>query len=249
MIIPALDLIDGKVVRLFQGDYGQQTGYEFNPLSQFIAYENAGAQYLHLVDLTGAKDPNKRQLEFIRTLVTKINIPLQVGGGIRTLEDIDQLLSCGVDRVVVGSKAILDPPTVAEWLLSFGAEKIVLALDVNIDPTGTAFVAYNGWQNRSLMTIEEVINFYIPYGLKHILCTDISKDGTLLGSNVEFYSDLYKKYPNLAIQASGGIGSLEDIQAVYATKISGLIIGKALLEHRFTLEEAILCWPNESSLV
>lgn len=244
MIIPALDLINGQVVRLHQGDYQQQTNYSNDPAAIFQSYQQQGAQQLHLVDLTGAKDPAKRQIPLLKDLINCVSIPVQLGGGIRTEHDVEALLNAGANRVVVGSTAIKSPEEVQCWFQRFGADKLVLALDINIDSQGTKYVAIHGWQENSNLTLEEAINLYRPYGLKHILCTDISRDGTLAGSNTALYSELTQNYPDIAIQSSGGIGSLDDIRALRPTHVSGVIVGRALLENKFTVTEAISCWQN-----
>lgn len=245
MIIPALDLIEGQVVRLFQGDYGQVTEYKVNPSEQFNLYHQAGANWLHLVDLTGAKDTSARQLSLIKTLLDSTPANIQIGGGVRTEKDVADLLEAGAQRVVVGSTAVKDPELVKSWFTKFGAEHIVLALDVNIDENGVRKVAVSGWQEDSGVTIEALIEDFQTVGLKHVLCTDISRDGTLAGSNVQLYVDLCKQYPDVAFQSSGGIGSLDDIAALKGSGVAGVIVGRALLDGKFTAEEAFECWQSE----
>lgn len=244
MIIPALDLIDGKVVRLHQGDYAKQRDYDDNPLIRYQQYERDGAKLLHLVDLTGAKDPSARQISLLKALVACVNVPVQVGGGIRTEADVKSLLDAGASRVVIGSTAISQPEMVKTWFERYGADSIVLALDVRIDKQGKKWVAVSGWQENSLYTLEEIIELYQSVGLKHVLCTDISRDGTLTGSNVELYTEISQRFPDILFQASGGIGNLQDIAALPASGVAGIIVGRALLEGKFTLKEAISCWQN-----
>jgi len=244
MIIPALDLIDGTVVRLHQGDYAQQRDYGNDPLPRLQGYAAEGAEVLHLVDLTGAKDPAKRQIPLIKTLVAGVNVPVQVGGGIRTEEDVAALLAAGVARVVVGSTAVKSPEIVKGWFTRFGAEALVLALDVRIDAEGVKQVAVSGWQENSGVSLEELIETYQSVGLKHVLCTDISRDGTLAGSNVSLYEEVCARYPQIAFQSSGGIGGLQDIAALRGTRVRGVIVGRALLEGKFNVTEAIQCWQN-----
>lgn len=245
MIIPAIDLIDGKVVRLYQGDYAQTTEYQYDPLDVVKKYADAGAEYLHIVDLTGAKDTSKRQIPLIKSMIATGLMKFQSGGGIRTKKDVDDLLSAGIERVVIGSLSVSERETVADWFREYGADAIVLALDVNIDVQGNKFVATHGWQNDSGVSIDELIQFYRTVGLKHVLCTDISKDGTLAGSNESLYSELVNEYPDITWQASGGIGQLSDIQNLKPTKVQSVILGRALLEGIFTLEEAIQCWQDD----
>jgi len=244
MIIPALDLIEGSVVRLHQGDYGQQRDYGNSPLPRLQDYQAQGAQVLHLVDLTGAKDPAARQIPLLKQLVAGVSVPVQVGGGIRTEQDVEALLAAGVSRVVVGSTAIKNPELVQQWFTRFGADALVLALDVRIDDAGNKHVAVSGWQENSDSTLEQVVEQFLPFGLKHVLCTDISRDGTLAGSNVELYREVCGRFPQVAFQASGGIGGLEDIAALRDTGVKGVIVGRALLDGKFTVSEAISCWQN-----
>lgn len=244
MIIPAIDLIDGKVVRLYQGDYGQKTEYSADPQGRFDDYVAQGATQLHLVDLDGAKDSTKRQLTVIRKLLANTKAPVQIGGGVRTEQDVIDLLDAGANRVVIGSTAVKDPATVAGWVEKYGADKIVLALDVNIDAQGQRKIAVAGWQEDSGVTIEALLAHYLPVGLKHVLCTDISRDGTLQGSNVVLYRDLAAQFPQINWQASGGIGGIADIDALKGSGVGGVILGRSLLEGKFTVKEAIACWQD-----
>lgn len=245
MIIPALDLIEGQVVRLFQGDYGQVTEYKVKPAEQFNLYHQAGANWLHLVDLTGAKDTSARQLDLIAKILASTPASIQIGGGVRSEQDVIDLLEAGAQRVVIGSTAVKQPELVKAWMEKYGAEKIVLALDINIDANGVRNVAVSGWQEDSGVTIEALLADYLTVGLKHVLCTDISRDGTLTGSNVELYVDLCKQYPQVQFQSSGGIGSLADIEALKGSGVAGVIVGRALLDGKFSAEEAFSCWQSE----
>ncbi|MEQ4670629.1 MULTISPECIES: 1-(5-phosphoribosyl)-5-[(5-phosphoribosylamino)methylideneamino]imidazole-4-carboxamide isomerase [Providencia] len=244
MIIPALDLINGNVVRLHQGDYAKQTDYGNDPLPRLQQYEQQGAKLLHLVDLTGAKDPQKRQITLLKKLLAGVSVPVQVGGGIRSEEDVKALLEAGATRVVIGSTAVTQPELVKTWFERYGGEAIVLALDVRINQQGVKEIAISGWQENSNLSLEQAIEMYQPYGLKHVLCTDISKDGTLTGSNVNLYQEISQQYPDIALQASGGIGCLADIAKIPSSGAAGVIVGRALLEGKFTVAEAIECWQN-----
>lgn len=245
MIIPAIDLIDGQVVRLYQGDYNQKTTFDLPPLAQLQSYEAQGAQWLHIVDLTGAKDPLKRQIALITTLVEGLNASIQVGGGIRTEAQVAELLAIGVKRVVIGSLAVKEPELVKSWFVKYGPEAICLALDVNINEQGHKIVAVSGWQSGGGKSLESLVDIYREVGLTHALVTDISRDGTLTGANTELYQELAQAYPAIQWQASGGIATLDNVQAVHDSGAAGIIIGKALLINQFTVEEAIQCWPNE----
>ncbi len=244
MIIPAIDLIDGAVVRLYQGDYDKKTEYKLDPVDVVHTYADDGATWLHIVDLTGAKDTSKRQLELIRRMVDTQRMQFQAGGGIRREQDVAQLLEAGVSRVVIGSLAVKEPQLVKQWVTKYGPDAIVLALDVNIDEDGNKFVATHGWQQSSGVSLETILNDFAEVGVKHVLCTDISRDGTLQGANVELYKEMQQAFPDIAWQASGGIGGLSDIEALRPASVGGVILGRALLEGKFTVKEAIACWQN-----
>ncbi|MBK4765227.1 MAG: 1-(5-phosphoribosyl)-5-[(5-phosphoribosylamino)methylideneamino]imidazole-4-carboxamide isomerase [Pantoea sp. Brub] len=245
MIIPAIDLIDGKVVRLYQGNYNQQFNYSKNPLKYLQYYVKQGANIIHLIDLTGAKNPDNRQIVFIEKLLNNINIDIQIGGGIRHSKDIKTLLSIGVNRVVIGSMAVQQIEQVREWFIQFGSDSIILAIDLFIDEFNSQKVAIHGWQKQTDLNLDNIIKNFKSVGLKHVLCTDISRDGTLKGPNVDLYKMLTKKYPNISFQSSGGVRSLQDIKLLSKSGVHGVIIGRALLENKFTLSEAIQCWQKE----
>ncbi|WP_299789015.1 1-(5-phosphoribosyl)-5-[(5-phosphoribosylamino)methylideneamino]imidazole-4-carboxamide isomerase [uncultured Shewanella sp.] len=244
MIIPAIDLIEGQVVRLYQGDYAQKTTFDLSPLSQLKAYESQGANWLHIVDLTGAKDPNARQTRLISGLVAGLDANIQVGGGIRTEAQLAELLEIGVKRVVIGSLAVKETELVQSWFKKYGADAICLALDVNINEQGEKIVAVSGWQSGGGKSLESLVEAFKPYGLKHALVTDISRDGTLKGANTSLYREIATTYPDIDWQASGGIATLDDVAAVRDSGADGIIIGKALLIENFSVTEAIKCWPN-----
>jgi len=241
MIIPAIDLIEGSVVRLYQGDYEQKTEYKLDPIDVVHSYADQGAKWLHIVDLTGAKNTSKRQLELIGKMVATGRMHFQVGGGIRSEADVKQLLDIGVKRVVIGSLAVKEPELVKGWITKYGAEAIVLALDINIDDSGNKFIATHGWQENSGVSIEALLENFLSVGAKHVLCTDISRDGTLQGANHQLYTEMTKQFSSVGWQASGGIGNLTDIAVLKPTKVSGVILGRALLEGKFTVEQAIEC--------
>ncbi|MBN24033.1 MAG: 1-(5-phosphoribosyl)-5-[(5-phosphoribosylamino)methylideneamino]imidazole-4-carboxamide isomerase [Alteromonadaceae bacterium] len=244
MIIPAIDLIEGSVVRLYQGDYEQKTQYELNPIDVVNGYADQGAKWLHIVDLTGAKDTSKRQLKLIGDMVATGRMQFQAGGGIRSEQDVAQLLELGVKRVVIGSLAVKEPELVKGWVTKYGSEAIVLALDINIDEQGNKFIATHGWQENSGVSLEALLEDFLSVGAKHVLCTDISRDGTLQGANHQLYSEMAAKFPTIEWQASGGIGNLDDIEVLKPTQVSGVILGRALLEGKFTVEQAIARWQG-----
>ncbi|AIN47319.1 1-(5-phosphoribosyl)-5-[(5-phosphoribosylamino)methylideneamino]imidazole-4-carboxamide isomerase [Candidatus Palibaumannia cicadellinicola] len=246
MIIPALDFIDGTIVRLHQGDYQQQRSYGNNPQRRLHDYLLQGAELLHLVDLNGASNPLARQIPLITSLLSYCTpAQVQIGGGIRSIADVEALLKAGANRVVIGSIAVQQPQEVQQWFKHFGPDVLVLALDVRIDVDGKRWVAINGWMEDSGVMLEEVINqYHHRVGIKNILCTDISRDGTLSGMNIELYQSLCSHWPSIAFQSSGGIGSLDDIAKLRHSGVKGVIIGRAFLEDKFTVAEAIACWQN-----
>ena len=245
MIIPAIDIIDGQTVRLFKGDYNQTTYYEQTPASLVEDYARNGAKLIHIVDLQGARDIDQRQLSLIGELSTSTDALIQTGGGLRSEKDVTELLEAGASRVIIGSLAIKKPEMVSTWVKNFGSEQIVLALDVALGEQGQKWLPTQAWQLGGQVLLEEVLDQYLDVNIQHILCTDISRDGTLQGSNHQLYSELQKKYPQLTWQASGGIGSLQDIPRVAQSGVAGIIVGKALLDKKFTLKEAQSCWLAE----
>ncbi|QOI11354.1 1-(5-phosphoribosyl)-5-[(5-phosphoribosylamino)methylideneamino]imidazole-4-carboxamide isomerase [Blochmannia endosymbiont of Colobopsis nipponica] len=245
MIIPALDLIENKIVRLNQGCYTKQYHYDQEPIFYLQNYFNQGAKFIHLIDLNGARNPTKRQIFLLKNILThNKQIKFQVGGGIRSLEDIKNLLDMGANKIILSSIAITKPQIVKQWLKYFGAKTLILALDIRINNRGERLIAINGWQKTSKFKLEEIIEQYNTMGIKHILCTDISRDGTLSGSNINLYTDLCKTWSRISFQASGGIHNLEDIKNLKKSGVQNIIIGRAFLEKKITVMEAIKCWQN-----
>ena len=243
MIIPAVDLINGKVVRLCQGKFNEKTTYAYDPIHLLESWVEQGATQLHLVDLDGAKDTSHRQTILIEEILKNVNAQIQVGGGIRSDSDIEVLLNAGANRIVLGSVAVTHPDSVKAWIQRFGSNAIVLALDIRLI-NEIKQVATHGWQQLSTLALEDVLNIYKDTGLKHILCTDISRDGAFEGSNIALYKQLTNTFPDILWQASGGVTDLKDIIRLQSTKVSGVIIGRALLEEKFTFMEAQQCWQN-----
>ncbi|BFI95917.1 MAG: 1-(5-phosphoribosyl)-5-[(5-phosphoribosylamino) me thylideneamino]imidazole-4-carboxamide isomerase [Rhodanobacter sp.] len=238
-VIPAIDLRDGRVVRLKQGDYAQQTTYADDPRAVAQSYADAGARRLHLVDLDGARSGNLDNLAVIEA-IARDGLQVQAGGGVREEADLQRLFDAGVARVVVGSVAIRDPERVAGWLQKHGAERFTLALDTRcIDGRWTLPSA--GWIETETRTLDELAPWYAARGAHHLLCTDIARDGMLAGFNLDLYRHLAETVPQLAVQASGGVRSLDDIRAAREAGARGVILGRALLEGRFTVAEALAC--------
>ncbi len=235
IVYPAIDVMDGKCVRLYKGDFGRQTTYSNSPEKVAKQFRRQGAKWLHLIDLDGARSPDNRQLKTIEGIVKGSEMHVQTGGGIRSVEEVANLLSIGVSRVIVGSLATKEPELVKSMFAKFGSEKICLAADVQIRDD-EYFVAVSGWQELSTIPLRSFINDYLHVGLKHVLCTDISRDGTLKGCNVDLCNSIQDEFPGIALQASGGVGSLNDLREL---KTAGVIVGKALYEGNFTLVEAL----------
>lgn len=241
MIFPAIDLMDGGCVRLFKGDFDQRTDYAASPMDVVRSYADQGAQWVHIVDLDGARDGNAAQTELIIKLARHSGVKVQTGGGLRDMAQIKRLLEGGVERVVIGSLAVSNPDKVKGWMEALGASKFCVALDVEFDERGTPFPTLKGWTEKSAKTLWEVIDLYQNTGLETVLVTDISKDGVLQGSNVALYDQIQDRYRDLDVITSGGVGSLDDVRALKAITPYGIIIGKALYENKFTVAEAIAC--------
>lgn len=251
MIIPALDIIDGTIVRLYQGNYHAQSKYG-NPISILKQYIQQDVTMIHLVDLTGAQNPENRQTILINELIkitSSFGVKIQVGGGIRNITEIETLLKLGANRIVLGSVAIIQPKIVKKWFEHFDPDSLVLALDIHVHSKKNRKVSIHAWQQETNKQLEEVIEDYNTIGLKHVLCTDIKKDGTLLGSNIDLYKSICRSWPNILFQASGGISNLTEISQLKCSGVNSIIIGRAFLEKKFTIHEAISCWQNASSLV
>ncbi len=233
-IYPAIDIKNGQCVRLYKGSYDHVTVYETDPLNMAEQFVENGAKYLHIVDLDGAKEGKSINLDKIIEIKNKFNLIIQTGGGIRTYEQAKNVLSKNIDRIIVGSLAVSNPSKIKRWINEFGPEKIVLALDVRNEK-----LAVHGWQTESHLTLWSLLDDYANSGLKHVLCTDIDKDGTLTGPNFDLYKTCVEKYPAILFQASGGISQLNDLSQLKTIPVSGVIIGKALYENKFSLSEAL----------
>jgi phosphoribosylformimino-5-aminoimidazole carboxamide ribotide isomerase len=248
LLIPAIDLRNGRCVRLFQGDFGAETRYEHEPHELLLRYREFGAPWLHVVDLDGAKDGVLANRSVIVALASQKAVKLQVGGGVRSPAVIDDLLRNGVERVVVGSAAVQRPEEVAEWLTRFGSERICLALDIRIDSGDEPRVRTHGWKEGTAISLWEAISRF-PAGLvKHVLCTDIERDGAMSGPNLNLYRTALSRFPRLSWQASGGVRHAADLAALAQIGVAAAVSGKALLEQRITPEELRPFLPDASSL-
>nr|WP_314437721.1 1-(5-phosphoribosyl)-5-[(5-phosphoribosylamino)methylideneamino]imidazole-4-carboxamide isomerase [uncultured Brevundimonas sp.] len=238
LIYPAIDLKDGVCVRLMHGKFDQVTQYDEQPAARLTAFVAEGAEWIHVVDLDGAEAGQAMQHELINQLAKAIDVNIQSGGGVRSRDDVSKLLASGVDRVVIGSLAVTRPDEVAEWLADFGPERITLALDVKIED-GVPVPALKGWTQSSGVDLWTALDRYPKDAAKHVLVTDVGRDGALTGPNLELLAEIRRRRPDLVLQASGGVSSLDDLSAVKTLGCNGAIVGRALYENRFTLPEAI----------
>ncbi len=231
-IFPAIDLYSGKAVRLFKGDYDQMTVYSNEPLEVAKKFEASGAKFLHLVDLEGAKDGKPGNLDTIRKIVENTNLFTEVGGGIRNIETAKAYIDSGVDRIILGTAAVKDEEFLKEALSLFG-DKVAVGVDLK-----DGYVAIKGWTEKSELTADAFLSEMEALGVKTVICTDISRDGAMQGSNNELYKTLSEKY-SIDLIASGGVSTIEDIKALTAMNLYGAIIGKAYYIGAIDLKEAI----------
>lgn len=232
IILPAIDIIGGRCVRLSQGDYNQQTQYEATPVDMVKQYVAHGFKRIHVVDLDGAKASSPQNLDTLSELAAVPGAEIEWGGGIKSVEALGAVLDAGAKYAVVGSVAAKQPELFEQWLRMFGPERIVLGADVR-----EGRVAVNGWQEEMDVTIDDLVDRFLKYGLSQVICTDISRDGMLQGPATELYVRLQKKYPKVDFTVSGGISSMADIHALKATHLRRVIVGKAIYEGRITLDE------------
>ena len=238
-IIPAIDLLDGQCVRLLHGDFTQCKVYAMDAASLADTYADEGAQWLHVVDLAASRDGQKADIQPLLNLLGKAKQAVQTGGGVREKTDIRLRLDHGAERVVIGSLSVTEPEAFCGWLKEFGSDRLVAALDVRMDEDGTPWPRTHGWTRGSERTLWQLLDFYADQGLKHVLCTDIGRDGAMSGPNLGLYRELSVRYPALCVQASGGVSGLRDIRRLAETGANSAITGKALLEGCFTVAEAI----------
>ncbi len=236
-VIPALDLLGGRCVRLYQGDFNQVTVYDENPVDLARRYRDAGMHRLHVVDLDGARSGEPGNLDLIAELIGDLGLAVQIGGGLRDLERVRTLLDTGASRVVIGSAAVTDPQMVIGWINELGAERVIPAFDVKLNQQGEPVVQTHGWTKNSEQTLWELMDCYAGTGAMDFLCTDISKDGTLAGPNVELYASCTERCPQARIIASGGVAGVDDLIALKRTGAAAVVTGKALLDGRLQLEE------------
>jgi phosphoribosylformimino-5-aminoimidazole carboxamide ribotide isomerase len=239
-IIPAIDLRGGRVVRLRQGDFGRMHEFEHDPVALAQSYVDAGADWLHIVDLDGARAGHLVQTELIAR-IAETGVYVQVGGGVRSHQDVESLLSLGVARVVVGSAAIRAPDAFAPWLGEFGTDRICLALDLRCAADGRWFPAVDAWRSESDADFAKLLNAFVCAGLRHALSTDIAQDGMRGGPNLALYRELASRWPEIAWIASGGVRDRADVEALRATGVAACVAGSALLDGTLHLDELAAC--------
>lgn len=238
---PAIDVREGRVVRLRQGDYARETRYAEDPFALAMAYADAGASWLHLVDLDAARSGGYTLEPLLRRIAEDGRLRVQTGGGVRDADAIEAMLRAGAARVVVGSLAVREPERVAAWMRDYGAERIVVALDTRQDEGGVWRLPIHGWTERAEADLDTCLHRYRAAGAKHLLCTDIARDGMLLGPNLALYRDILARGDGFALQASGGVRDAADVAAARAAGCAGVVLGKALLEGRLCMAEALAC--------
>lgn len=231
-IIPAIDIIDGKCVRLTQGDYGQKTIYNENPLEVALAFEGAGLQRLHLVDLDGAKAGAVKNWKVLESIASKTSLVIDFGGGIKKEEDVKVVFNSGAALATIGSLAVKDEATFVQWLAAWGADKFLLGADVKDEK-----IAVAGWLETTDINIYDFIAKYLQNGIQQVFCTDVSKDGLLQGPSVELYKNILTQFPALHFIASGGVATVDDLYELKQIGCKGAIVGKAFYEGRITLKE------------
>jgi phosphoribosylformimino-5-aminoimidazole carboxamide ribotide isomerase len=252
-IYAAIDVRNGCVVRLRQGDYAQETRYADDPLAVATSYAERGAQWLHLVDLdaarTGGYTLAQRRIDagdsadtpLLASIKSETSLRVQTGGGVRNENDVEAILAAGADRVVIGSLAIREPARVIDCLRIFGAERIVVALDARQAIDGRWMLPYHGWTEAGTVELKTLIEHFAENGLRHALCTDIDRDGMLSGPNIDLYRSLRRIAPTLALQASGGVRDIADVNAVREAGCAGVVLGKALLDGHLDLADVLAC--------
>ena len=231
-IIPAIDIIDGKCVRLSEGDFNRKKIYNSNPVEVAKSYEDAGLQYLHWVDLDGAVQGKPANLKVLEKIAAATNLKIDCGGGIKTDEDVQAVFNAGAAQITAGSIAVSNPMRVASWLSEYGSGKIILGADVKGEQ-----ISVNAWKKNSDRKIDGFLKEYLQKGIEYCICTDIAKDGLLEGPSFDLYSAIMEKFPKLKLIASGGVSSLEDLMKLQESGCFAVIIGKAIYEQKITLNQ------------
>lgn len=231
-IIPAIDILDNKLVRLEKGDYNSSKIYSEDPVEAAKRFYNAGFNLLHIVDLSGSKTGKISVTEIIKRIKNETKLKIQFGGGIRSVADAKKLIDSGIDKLIIGSISVSDKNEFEKIVLNVGTQKIIAAVDVKDD-----FVMIKGWTVDSNIKINDHINYCLSFGLETFLCTDIKKDGMLTGPNINLYKKLYKDFSSIKIIASGGVSNLKDLQKLSELDLYGAVVGKAIYENKIDLKE------------
>lgn len=237
-LIPAIDLYDGKCVRLTKGDYDRRTTYDADPVAVATEFERLGYRRLHMVDLNGAKSQHIVNAGVLRAVTEATSLVVDFGGGIKTNEDIETAFDCGAAMVTVGSVAVTRPELLHSWIDRYGADRIILGADVH-----HGMISINGWKEDSLLRLTDFISGYMERGIRNVLCTDISKDGTLEGPAIELYREIMETFPCLHLIASGGVADMDDIKRLEAAGIPAVVFGKAIYEGKINMKE-LWDWQN-----
>ena len=233
-IIPAIDIIDGKCVRLTQGDYSQKKIYDDNPVEVAKRYEDHGFSHLHVVDLDGARSKHVVNIDVLKNITKATDLKVDFGGGVKSTRDIEQAFEAGASMITGGSIAVKEPKVFEQWIDQYGPDKIILGADVK-----GRNIAVGGWMDTSEQDIIQFIDHYTKRSIKFVICTDISKDGVLKGSALELYKELLNAFPGINLIASGGVGSLKDVEDLVESGVWGVIVGKAIYEGRVDLDDLI----------
>ena len=236
-IIPAIDLKDGKCVRLLKGDFDKTTEYSDDPVAMSRRFSKLEVQDLHVIDLDGARSGKQENRSIVQAIAADTGLDIQLGGGIRDRNAIADWFDNGVTRCIIGSMAITNVPEVTEWLREFGPERLVLALDVNLADNGTPMLTTHGWTRESDESLWACLDRYADSGVRHVLCTDVSRDGAMAGPNIQLYQETLRRYPELQLQASGGVRDVNDLQELRDGGIPAAITGRALLDGAITPQE------------
>jgi phosphoribosylformimino-5-aminoimidazole carboxamide ribotide isomerase len=237
-LIPAIDIINGQCVRLTKGDYDQKTVYRDSPAEVAKEFEQIGFKRLHVVDLDGAKSKHIVNSSVLRRITTETQLTVDFGGGIKTNEDIEKAFTAGASMVTIGSVAVTNPELFMGWIEKYGAERIILGADVRYGK-----ISINGWKENSAEDLLPFLRKYIDAGVRNVLCTEISKDGTLSGPAISLYKEMMEAYPKLHLIASGGVSSIDDIKALDSAGIPAVVFGKAIYEGKINLNE-LWDWQN-----
>jgi len=231
-IIPAIDIIDGKCVRLTKGDYNQKTEYNDNPVEVAQEFEAVGIKRLHLVDLDGAKAKKVVNLDVLKKIANETNLAIDFGGGVQSTQDLEKVFTSGASQVTGGSIAVKNEPLFTEWINEFGGDKIILGADVKDE-----HIAIHGWEEKADWHIYDFLENYLEKGLTYVICTDVSKDGALQGPSTELYIKILDRFPTIKLIASGGVSNLYDLEELDKIGVYGAIVGKAIYEKRISLSE------------